>query len=286
MAIDYPAILTHTDNGQIFSYSDREVMLYALGVGLGRDPLNTRELPFVYEKELKVLPSFASVMAHGCFKVRPLGITYHKVLHGEFGMRLHRPLPRAAELRVDVSVPGVWDKGADKGALLYLQADIRDVEGPLCTLRSGYFCRGDGGFMPEGASPPQQAPRPHALPERAPDLIHETLTRVDQALLYRLSGDRNPLHADPEEARRVGFDRPILHGLCSYGICCSAIVQRICNDDPALIRALDVRFARPVMPGETLVTELWRDGNIVSFRGRVKERDVVVIDNGRCELTP
>lgn len=286
MPIDYPAILSFEDRNQVFRYSDREVMLYAIGVGFGRDPLDQRELSFVYEKELKVLPSFASVMAHGCFKVRQLGIAYHKVLHGEFGMRLHRPLPAAAELSVDVTVPGVWDKGADKGALLHLQADIRDADGPLCTLRSGYFCRGDGGFLQPGDDVPAPAPQPHRLPERPPDTVHASPTRTDQALLYRLSGDRNPLHADPAEAQRVGFERPILHGLCSYGICCGAIVRTMCDYDAARICSLDVRFSRPVLPGETLVTEMWRDGDIVSFRARVEERDVVVIDNGRCELAP
>jgi acyl dehydratase len=285
MAIDYPAILSFTDNDQRFAYTDREVMLYALGLGWGRDPLDARELPFVYEKALKVLPSFASVMAHGCFKVRALGIDYARVLHGEFSVELKRPLPPAAALRANVSVPGLWDKGAAKGAVLQLQADILDADdgAHLCTIRSGYFCRGDGGFLPAGAEQ-APAPVPHPIPDRPPDHRHETATRADQALLYRLSGDRNPLHGDPELARAAGFPRPILHGLCSYGICCSAIVRTLCDFDPQRIRSLRVRFSQPVFPGETIVTEMWRDGDVVSLRARVRERDVIVIDHGCCEL--
>jgi acyl dehydratase len=285
MAIDYPAILSFTDNDQRFAYTDREVMLYALGLGWGRDPLDASELPFVYERALKVLPSFASVMAHGCFKVRALGINYARVLHGEFSVELNRPLPPAAALRVNVCVPGIWDKGAAKGAVLQLQAEVLDAadNAPLCTIRSGYFCRGDGGFLPDGTEQPA-APAPHPIPGRPPDLRHDTPTRTDQALLYRLSGDRNPLHGDPEVARAAGFPRPILHGLCTYGICCSAIVRTLCDFDPQRIRSLRVRFSQPVYPGETIVTEMWRDGDTVSFRARVRERDVIVIDHGCCEL--
>jgi acyl dehydratase len=142
------------------------------------------------------------------------------------------------------------------------------------------FARGDGGF----GGPKEGAPEPHAVPDRAPDLVHEAATRPDQAFLYALSGDRNPLHRDPNVARMAGFPRPILHGLCTYGIACRSVLSAVCDYDPARITGFDVRFSAPVFPGETIVTEMWVDGAIVSFRSKVKERDVVCLNNGKCTL--
>ena len=177
---------------------------------------------------------------------------------------------------------GVYDKGADKGALVTNDIEVKLASGePLCTLGSTSFYRGDGGF---GGSA-EGAPVPHAIPERDPDLLCEMPQRVEQALIYALCGDRNPLHRDPEAAKKGGFAAPILHGLCSYGIACHAVLKSVLDYDQTRMKSFDVRFSAPAYPGETQVVELWRDGNVISFRVRIKERDVVSINNGRCEIT-
>lgn len=282
MAIDYDHLMSLTSEGERFSYGDRETMLYALGVGMGRDPLAAKELPYVYEKDLKTVPTMATVIAWGAGPLRDSGINYLMVVHGEQKLTLHRPLPAAADIIADSRVVGAWDKGADKGAVIVTETDIRlaDTDDKLCTLTSTTFARGDGGF----GGPTDGAPKPHALPDRAPDQTIEVDTRADQALLYRLSGDRNPLHADPEFATAAGFPAPILHGLCTYGTCCRAILGSVADYDHTAITGFDVRFSSPVFPGETILVDVWKDGPIASFRARLKERDVVVINNGKCTL--
>jgi len=268
--------------GERFSYTDRESMLYAVSVGMGRDPLDANELPFVYEKAaLKTVPSMATVLARIAL-LKDCGYDYTKVVHGEQQLTLHRPLPPQADIIADARVVAAYDKGAGKGALIYTETAARLAEGgqALFTLRSCTFARGDGGF----GGPAGSGPAPHPIPARAPDLTESFETRADQALLYRLNGDRNPLHADPELAQRVGFPVPILHGLCTYGIACRAILKMAAGYDDRKIRALDVRFSRPVYPGETIETQLWVDGSTVSFRCIVSQRGAVVIDHGRCLL--
>ncbi len=282
MAIDYDHLMSLTSEGERFSYGDRETMLYALGVGMGRDPLAAKELPYVYEKDLKTVPTMATVIAWGAGPLRDSGINYLMVVHGEQKLTLHQPLPAAADIIADSRVVGAWDKGADKGAVIVTETDIRlaDTDDKLCTLTSTTFARGDGGF----GGPTEGAPKPHALPDRAPDQTIEVDTRADQALLYRLSGDRNPLHADPEFATTAGFPAPILHGLCTYGTCCRAILGSVADYDHTAITGFDVRFSSPVFPGETVLVDVWKDGPIASFRARLKERDAVVINNGKCTL--
>ena len=283
MAINYDQLMASKAVGQEFHYGDRETMLYALGVGFGRDALDQNELGFVYEKNLKTVPTQATVIAWGAGAMRDSGINYLMVVHGEQKLTLHKPLPAAAQISVDSSVVGAWDKGKDKGAIIVTESVIKEKQSgdKLCTLQSTIFARGDGGF----GGPREGAPEPHKMPERQPDMTVEAATLPDQALLYRLSGDRNPLHADPEFAKAAGFPKPILHGLCTYGTCCRAIISSsVCNYDPTIITGFDVRFSSPVFPGETIAVDLWKDGNIVSFRARVKERDTVVINNGKCTL--
>jgi acyl dehydratase len=281
--IDYGHLMSLKRAGERFSYTDRETLLYAVSIGMGRDPLDADELPFVFESpELKTVPSLATVLTRIPL-LKDCGYDYTKVVHGEQRLTLHRPLPPGGELVADARVVAAYDKGAGKGALIYTQTDVRLAEDgeALYTLLSCTFARGDGGF----GGPAGQGPEPHPIPGRAPDLTEAFETRADQALLYRLNGDRNPLHADPGLARRVGFPAPILHGLCTYGIACRAILKRVARYDNARIRALDVRFSRPVYPGEKIETQLWVDGGTVSFRCRVPQRDgAVVIDHGRCLL--
>jgi acyl dehydratase len=283
MAINYENLMASKATGQEFEYGDRETMLYALGVGFGRDPMNTKELPFVYEKSLKTVPTQATVISWGAGGMRDSGINYLLVVHGEQKLTLHKPLPAAAKISVDSGVLGAWDKGKDKGAIIVTESVIREKSSgdKLCTLQSTIFARGDGGF----GGPREGAPEPHKIPDRKPDMTVEADTRPDQALLYRLSGDRNPLHSDPDFAKAAGFPRPILHGLCTYGTSCRAIISSsVCDYDPTKITGFDVRFSSPVFPGETISVDLWKDGNIVSFRARVASRDVTVINNGKCTL--
>jgi acyl dehydratase len=282
MAIDYDHLMSLKSEGQEFSYGDRETMLYALGIGFGRDPMNDKELPFVYEKDLQTIPTMSSVIAWGAGPMAKSGINYLMVVHGEQKLTMHKPLPVAADITADSRVIGAYDKGADKGAIIITETLIKDKKtgDKLCTMQSTTFARGDGGF----GGPSEGAPKPHPLPERAPDQTVEVDTRPDQALLYRLSGDRNPLHADPEVAKMAGFPAPILHGLCTYGTCCRAIISSVCDYDASKITGFDVRFSSPVFPGETILVDIWQDGKTVSFRARVKERDAVVINNGKCTL--
>ena len=283
MPINYDELMQAKSTGIESKYSDRETMLYALGIGFMRDPMNADELPFCYENGLRTVPTMATVIGWGQGgAMARSGINYLMVVHGEQRITMHKPLPSAAEVVSDERVLGVFDKGKDKGAVLVTERVMREKNSgdKLCTLVSSTFARGDGGF----GGPKDGAPEPHQLPTRAPDLTHACDTRPDQAFIYALSGDRNPLHRDPNVAKMAGFPRPILHGLCSYGTACRAIISTVCKYDGAKIVGFDVRFSAPVFPGETIVTEMWVDGAVVSFRCKLKERDVVVINNGKCTL--
>jgi acyl dehydratase len=283
MALNYEHLMGLKREGDRFKYGDRETMLYALGIGMGADPLDRNELPYVFEQPaLKTVPSMATVLARVPL-LKDCGYDYTKVVHGEQHLTLHRSLPPEGELVASARVTAAYDKGAGKGAVIYTETVARSAADgkPTFTLVSSTFARGDGGFGgPAGSGPP-----PHAIPGRKPDATTILPTRKDQALLYRLNGDRNPLHSDPELAKRVGFRAPILHGLCTYGVACRAILKEVAAYDHAKITGFDVRFSAPVYPGESIATDFWVDGAVVSFRCRVPERDnIVVINNGRCML--
>ncbi len=292
MPIYYPDILNQPSAARAFSYGDKEVMLYALGIGLGADPLDERELPFVYERGLKVVPTAATVLASGAAARdgasveappghRVSDINYLMVVHGEQKIELHRPLPAAGAFTAASRTVGAYDKGREKGAVVIQETVWTDAAGEaVATLTGSMFARGDGGF----GGPSEGAPAPHPTPTRAPDLSLDFATRRDQALLYRLNGDRNPLHADPEFARLAGFERPILHGLCTYGITCRAILAGITGFDPEPILSHQARFSAPVFPGDTLTVDLWRDGKEIAFEARVTARGVTVIKNGLTVL--
>lgn len=283
VAINLEALRALEIKDMRFAYDERETMLYALSIGMGRDPLDERELSFVYEGSgLQAVPTMAVVLASTGI-IRKTGVDFAKVLHGEQRLVLHRQLPVAAELLANSRVAGVYDKGAGKGAVILLETTARSAADglPLFTFTMTIMARGDGGFGgPEGSGP-----EPHRLPERVPDRIDLSETRPDAALLYRLNGDRNPLHADPKVAARAGFKSPILHGLATYGIVCRALLRSVCDYDTAQMRSFDARFSAPVYPGERIATDIWRDGDIVSFRCRVPARgDAIVLNNGRCQL--
>jgi acyl dehydratase len=280
MAIRYPEILSIEEPARTFSWSDRETILYALAIGMGNDPDNGDELPFVYEKNLKAIPTLATVVAWGA-NIGPerLGLNRARTVHGEESITWHRPIPATGSVVASSRVVAAYDKG-EKGAVVEREMQLRDADGTLLvSLIRTAFARGDGGF-----GGPSETPPPHQVPMRAADLVLEFATRAEQALLYRLCGDRNPLHADPAAAKAGGFPRPILHGLCTYGICCRAILQAYCRFEPERMKSLSARFSAPVLPGDRIAVHLWKDHDIVSFEATVPARDVTVIKSGRSRI--
>ena len=277
-------------------YTERDTMLYALSLGLGNDPLDAAALPFVFEGAaggLRTLPSQAVVLGYPGFWAREAdtGIDWVKLLHGEQRMRLHRPLPASADIVGNNRITHLTDKGEGKGAIMVTERRLETADGELlATVQQVSFLRGDGGYSQRDGGQPSDEPLPALRPtpeDRAPDFTDAQAIRPEAALLYRLMGDFNPLHADPEVARAAGFERPILHGLASYGLVAHALVRQCADHDPARLRALDMRFTAPVFPGETLVTEIWRtpdNPNHFRLRARVAERDKVVLSHGWAEI--
>lgn len=265
-------------------FSRRDSAFYALSVGLGADPMDEHQLTFVdANRDLQALPCMAVVLGHpGFWLGNPdTGVDALRLVHGEQSIEWLRPLPVEGEVIGRTRVTGLVDKGAGKGALLYSEKVVSDAQSGevLAIARGTTFLRGDGGFGGDS----QSLSQPHRLPEQAPDLVIDLPTRPEQALHYRLNGDDNPIHASPVAAARGGFPRPILHGLCTLGVAFHALLRGVADYRAERFAHLQVRFSAPVFPGETLRTEIWNDG---SFRTRVVERDVVVLDNGRVRLTP
>jgi acyl dehydratase len=284
MAIDYDKLLALKIPDVEHTYTDKDAILYALGVGLGYDPLDADQLAFVYEKNLKPLPTFAAVLGYPGFWIRTLdsGVDWVRIVNGEQAVTLHKPLTPTGTVIGHTKILDVIDKGADKGALIYTERKVSDkASGALiATVTQTTFARGDGGF----GGPKRESPPVHAIPERKPDLVCDLPTRPEMAAIYRLSGDRNPLHIDPAVAKAAGFERPILHGLATFGVVGHAVLKSVCRYDPARIVSFGGRFSAPVFPGETIRTEIWRDGAVVSFRASVVERNVVAMNNGRAEI--
>ncbi len=267
------------------TYSERDTMLYALGLGFGEDPDDPKELAYVYEDGLKAAPSMALILGYPGFWMKDpkTGIDWKKILHGEQWLEMHKALPTAGTVIGRTRIDQISDKGEGKGAVIYLTRDVIDKASGdlLAEVKMSTFCRGDGGFGGENLP----GPKPAVIPDRAPDHICELKTLPRQALIYRLSGDYNPLHADPEVARSVGFERPILHGMATYGIAGRAILKTVCDYDATRLKGLDVRFSAPVYPGETVRSEIWVNGPDVRFRASVLERDLVVLNNGAARLS-
>jgi acyl dehydratase len=293
MTINYQQLKARVFPDVRQTYSARDSMLYALSLGLGSDPLDPQALPFVYEGTaggLRVLPTLAAVLGYPGFWAREAdsGIDWVRLVHGEQRLIVHQPLPAAMTLVGKNRITDLIDKGAGKGAIVVVERRLEDNSGLLyATLRQVVFCRGDGGFSAlNGGQPsdPPIAPLAATPEDRAPDLTDDQAIRPEAALLYRLLADDNPLHADPAVARAAGFERPILHGLATYGLAARALIRRCAGDDPTRLRTLDVRFAAPVFPGETLRTEIWRDEAGLKFRARVLERDLIVLSHGHAVL--
>lgn len=271
------------------AYDERDVALYALGVGAPADPLDPNELKFVYELSgagFVALPTFSTIALSRMVTTLLGGLpgvpSFNPMLlvHGEHAITFHRITPTSGTLELRPHVSAVYDKGS--GAVVVIDLGVFAPDGGKIALhQASLFIRGLGGFGGErGASSAD------LTPARAPDVTHEERTTPTQALLYRLSGDTNPLHADPALAALGGFERPILHGLCSYGYAARAILRHICDNDPARLRELRARFAKPVFPGEALRTDLWRESDQVAFRTTVVERSEVVLSHGMARIAP
>jgi acyl dehydratase len=269
-------------------YDTRDAILYALGLGCGQDPMDEADLRYLYEDHaegFQVLPSLAVVLGGpGAWMRDPrTGIEWVKSLHGEQGLVMHAPLPASATVIGRNRVTDIVDKGPGKGALLMMERDIIEAStGRLIATRtSTSFLRADGGCGAPGVA----KPRPEPLPTRAPDAVVDIGTRPEGALVYRLSGDYNPVHVSPQVARKAGFDRPILHGLCTFGIACRALIKAACGGSPDRLGAMSGRFSATVYPGETQTVELWREAaGRVRFRSRVLARDVTAIDFGEATI--
>lgn len=274
--------------GRVVHEADDELtientILYALSLGLGSDPIDPRQLQYVYEEGLKSLPGMAMIVAYPGFWMRDpeYGFTWQKVLHAEESIEIHQPLPVAGRIHGSTVIEDVVDRGADKGCFVYLRKELHAADGShLATVSSNTLARGDGGFGRGGKARAALAPPP----ERAPEFVCDLPTLPQAALLYRLCGDMNPLHADPDVARGAGFERPILHGRCTLGMAMRALIETCCEHDASRLRSVQVRFSAPVLPGETLRTEIWRDGAALQFRTSVMERDVVVLNHGHARL--
>jgi acyl dehydratase len=263
-------------------WDERDVLLYHLSLGAGIPPTDPGELRYAFERDLQVLPTFAVVAGNGW---RPRGarggfsglpgvdIDPRSILHGEQSVEVHAPIPAAGEARSSMELTDVWDKG--KAAVLRTRTDVEDLEGRgLWTARASIFVRGEGGF---GG---QRGPSVHRpAPDRDPDTVLRSPTSPQQALLYRLNGDRNPLHADPEFAAAAGFDTPILHGLCTYGVVCKAVVDGHLGGDATALGAFEARFGGIVLPGETLVTSIWEEAGELIVQATTEERGEPVLTN-------
>lgn len=285
MAINYEKLMARKFPEAEQTYTKRDTILYALGLGFGADPVDENQLQYVYEKSLKALPTMAVVLGSPGSWMREdpeVGINYLKVVHGEQSLAVHKPLPAEATVVGHNRIDRIIDKGEGKGAVVYVERKLYDKANGdhLATTMGSIFARADGGF----GGPVIQAPALHQVPEGAPDVVCDIATMPRQALIYRLSGDYNPLHSDPAVAKAAGFPVPILHGLCTYGIVGHAVVKSFCAYDASHLASLQVRFSSPVYPGETIRVEMWKSAGVVSLRAKVLERDLVVLSNGRADI--
>ena len=288
MSIDYQSLKNWPFPEIEHTYTVEDTMRYALAVGVGHDPMDERALRFVTEYELQALPTMAVILGYpGFWMADPRsGIDSTLVLHGEEKVTLHKPLPIAGTVVSRHEMKSIIDKGAAKGAVVIYDKILHDKKTGdlLATVNHTAFCRGNGGFSAKDGVSDPAPPAPKPMPTTAPDLICDLPTLPQQALMYRLLADRNPLHALPKAALDAGFQRPILHGLGTYGVVGHALLKTLCDYQPDRIKHQRVRFTAPVYPGETIRSEIWSRENPIRFRAKVLERDVVAINFGEFEL--
>jgi acyl dehydratase len=283
MALSYERIMAYRPPDIAVDYGEHECILYALGIGIGMEPLAAGDLKFVYERAgLAAFPTMAVVLGWPGRMTDPaFGIDERLVVAGDLRVVLHRPLAPKARLVSRPRVKEVIDKGAGNAAIVLNTRDLLAEDGTLvATVDNSTFARKHGGFGGKVTESPPQ----HAVPQTAPQLICDLPTPPNLALIYRLTGDENPLHADPERAKVAGFDRPILHGAASFGLAAHAILRTVAEDRPERLAAIEARFSRPVFPGDTIRTEMWREGERISFQCRVVDRDEIVLSNGLARL--
>lgn len=278
--MDYQNIKNWSFPEVVQDYTEKDTILYALGIGFGQEATNPDHLKYVYEQDLQAFPTMSVVLGYPGFWMKDpkAGINWVKLVHGEQRLAIHRPIPAKGRVIGRSRISHVIDKGADKGALVITERTLSDADGnALVTIAQTTFCRGDGGLSKSDESPAALV----ATPDTAPDMTCSLPILEQAALIYRLCADDNPLHADPAVAAKAGYPRPILHGLCTYGVAARAIVQTACGNDASKLTSLNTRFSSPVYPGETLIVEMWKDGNKgVHFRAKVAERDIVVLSHG------
>jgi acyl dehydratase len=286
MPLNYEQLMSMKFEPARQTYTRKDTILYALGLGVGaKDPAAKGDLKYVYERDLVALPTLAVVLAAGAMRLSDprFGVNYRMLLHAEQSVQLHKPLPPEGTVVSHNIIDEIYDKGAAKGAIMYMTRTLHDEKSGdlLVTLGTVTFLRADGGFGGKSEGAPKPIPVPA---DRPADLTTMLPVSPNQALIYRLSGDYNPLHADPEAARAAGYDRPILHGLCAYGMVGRALLELLCHDEPARFGRLYLRFTSPVFPGEPLQLQVWNVASgTAAFRLVASERNVVVEDFGRFE---
>jgi acyl dehydratase len=283
MGLNYERIMAYRPADIAVSYGARDCILYALGIGIGMDPVDSGELKFVYERlGLEAFPTMAVVLGWPGRMTDPaFGIDERLVVAGDLKVVLHRPLASEGRLVSRPRVKEVIDKGPGNAAIVLNTRDLVSPDGTsVATVDSSTFARKHGGF----GGKVTETPAPHAMPQTAPEKICDLPTPPNLALLYRLTGDENPLHADPQRAKVAGFDRPILHGAASFGIAAHAILRSVADYRPERLASIEARFSKPVFPGETIRTEIWPQGERVSFQCRVVGRNDIVLSNGLATL--
>jgi acyl dehydratase len=282
MPLNYERILAHRAGPLDASTDERTCILYALGIGIGMDPTNRDEIKFVHERELVAFPTLASVLGWpGRLTDPAFGVDARMVVAASLKVSLNRPLRTQERLTSDPRVVEIVDKGPGKHAILQSARTLVAPDGEVvATVENTSIARGHGGFGGRVTDMPEPPP----APERTPDAVCDLPTPPNIALIFRLMGDENPLHVDPESAKKSGFPRPILHGSATFGVAAHAVVRTVTGYDPARLASIEARFSRPVFPGETIRTEMWQDGSTVAFRCRVQERDEVVLTNGWAAL--
>jgi len=283
MALNYERVMAYRPPDIAVSYGPRECIVYALGIGLGMNPLEPGELKFVYERAgLEAFPTMAVVLGWpGRLTDPAFGIDERLVVAGDLKVVLHRPLAPQARLTSRPRVKEVIDKGPGNAAIILNTRDLVDADGTtVATVDSSTFARKHGGFSGKVS----ETPAPPAVPRTPPQLTCDLPTPPNLALLYRLNGDENPLHADPERAKVAGFERPILHGAASFGVAAHAILRTVADYQASRLASIEARFSKPVFPGETIRTEIWCEGERVAFQCRVVGRGDIVLSNGLATL--